>query len=1193
MPFAAHSLISAQHFQLRRFGRQQLSRQGVITIGALVNYQPSTVVLNIAGLTLGTLTTAEKEAFINEFAALLGVSSDLITLTFTAGSLILNMGIDGNKVDTTQDKAFVINTQAAVNQLNDSDITTVIEKSSTQAAITGQPSIARTSTAVSMDPLLLQTTVASTDTYDVINPVVGDSTNTCMYTLINERIVRIDKFGSVGKICNFPESSLSYMFITSDSNFLVIPTNVFSMENINSSGQSNLPYSSPHANKVYVVHISSGTIFINTTVSDFGLGGGFGFNPFNNTIYYCSPYVSTYLQSYTSTISFSDSNILSIPGPSVLDINSNIVFSDIDTGFVCIDAKVERIKISTNTKTRIAGSGVSYSLGGWSNTPQGDRNTWNNSNGNVYGPFEDAPVGTNAWFTYILPNGSAIDRINNRLLVVDTYAQRLRSVDLSGINTEVLTLAGTSPISYGNAINVNGGTLSSSVLSSLGQVGTWDNGINSMPPYEKVNSTYLTSTFNAPSNVTMFGNTILIREANGTRLLANGYVSDFIVMGDIDEPYSPIPNTTRFTFTISADHPDTVIFPYLNLAEVSSIKWGDGLRNDRPSSDTHIYTTPGPHTIEIRGRFTKVPVHISFTPYITNVSHYAGLTDMSAMFLDTISFNQDISNWDTSKVTNMENMFNSAKAFNQPIGAWDTSNVTNMAGMFTRANAFNQPIGTWNTSKVTNMKNMFGNIAQFIDLIQRPFNQPIGAWDTSNVTDMSGMFARTQFNQDISNWNTSKVTNMAKMFESAIMFNQPINTNITTGAWDTSNVTNMASMFDSASVFNQPIGNWDTSNVTSMESMFDNTPYVGTTFDRQSAFNQNISEWDTSNVTNMRRMFSGARSFNQPINTNITTGAWDTSNVTNMSEMFFAAQAFNQPLGDWDTSSVRDMSGMFANVIEGEPSAFDQPIGDWTTSNVRNMSRMFHGATVFNKPIGDWDTTNVGNMDLMFDNALLFNQPIGDWNTSNVGTMRQMFVGTVFNQPIGDWNTSAVVEMSSMFAGARAFNQPIGNWNTGLVYNMRFMFSGATAFNQPIGDWNTSAVQNMESMFMRARAFNQPIGNWNTGSVNTMRYMFSGAIAFNRPMTSWNTTNLIDMSGMFNEAISFNQPIGNWNTRNVRDMRQMFANASAFNQNISSWILVNVNNLVQMFRGVPGYNITPSNYTNITNKAFTLGQSLT
>ena len=86
------------------------------------------------------------------------------------------------------------------------------------------------------------------------------------------------------------------------------------------------------------------------------------------------------------------------------------------------------------------------------------------------------------------------------------------------------------------------------------------------------------------------------------------------------------------------------------------------------------------------------------------------------------SFNDDISQWNTSNVINMNNMFNNATNFDQDISGWDTSNVTNMSYMFYNAFNFNQDIGNWNTSKVTNMGFMFYNAITF--------DQNIRRWDT-------------------------------------------------------------------------------------------------------------------------------------------------------------------------------------------------------------------------------------------------------------------------------------------------------------------------------------------------------------------------------------------------------------------------------------------------------------------------------
>jgi len=183
--------------------------------------------------------------------------------------------------------------------------------------------------------------------------------------------------------------------------------------------------------------------------------------------------------------------------------------------------------------------------------------------------------------------------------------------------------------------------------------------------------------------------------------------------------------------------------------------------------------------------------------------------------------------WDVSMVTDMSGWngtayqgFGGKSTFNGDISQWNTVKVTSMYAMFRSASAFNQDIGRWNIEKVTDMEWMFQTAIAF--------NQDIGSWDTAQVTNMENMFKYAfAFNQDIGSWGTVQVTNMGNMFHYAFAFNQDI------GSWDTVQVTNMNSMFRSASAFNQDIGRWNTEKVTNMNSMF---KYA-------SAFNQDISSW--------------------------------------------------------------------------------------------------------------------------------------------------------------------------------------------------------------------------------------------------------------------------------------------------------------------------------------------------------------
>ena len=158
----------------------------------------------------------------------------------------------------------------------------------------------------------------------------------------------------------------------------------------------------------------------------------------------------------------------------------------------------------------------------------------------------------------------------------------------------------------------------------------------------------------------------------------------------------------------------------------------------------------------------------------------------------------------TSKLTNMKEMFFIKTSFNQDISNWDTSNVRDMESMFQTTDLFNQPLNNWDTSNVTNIKRMFQ--------VATSFNQDISNWNTWKVESMSGMFSESSsFNQPLNNWNTNNVTNMERMFQWASLFNQPLNN------WNTWNVTNMLYMFQWASSFNQDISNWNFNKVKILE----------------------------------------------------------------------------------------------------------------------------------------------------------------------------------------------------------------------------------------------------------------------------------------------------------------------------------------------------------------------------------------
>ena len=509
-----------------------------------------------------------------------------------------------------------------------------------------------------------------------------------------------------------------------------------------------------------------------------------------------------------------------------------------------------------------------------------------------------------------------------------------------------------------------------------------------------------------------------------------------------------------------------------------SVDWGDGTSDSYTTEDyhSHTYSINGVYQVSISGRLSEFGGFGTYEDALISCLSFGELgivslqgafegcsnltvvpssipssvTDVNLMFSDAISFNQDISSWDTSNIVNMSYMFYRANSFNQNINSWNTSNVTNMSYMFSQNTSFNQPLNSWNTSNVTNMNHMFSSSV---------FNQAIGSWNTSSVTNMSRMFSGNSiFNQTIDSWNTSSVTDMSFMFFSSI-FNQPLN------SWNTSSVTTMAGMFY-LSAFNQPIDSWNTSNVISMSSMF-----------RDGVFNQPLNSWITSNVTNMSLMFYQNSAFNQPLS------SWDTSNVTTMSYMFSRCP-FNQPIGSWNVSSVLYMTAMFY-----ENSVFDQPLGSWNVSSVLSFSDMFR-SNIFNQDISLWNTSSATDMTHMFIYNSFFNQDITAWNTASVSSFRGMFSGaTSFNQAIGSWNTSSATNMNYMFYGANSFNQNLGSWNVSSLTTanefLKFISLSTENYDALLAGWGAQIVKSGVLFDGGNSQYSQPVGEyWRNELIN-------------------------------------------------------------------------------------------------------------
>ena len=630
---------------------------------------------------------------------------------------------------------------------------------------------------------------------------------------------------------------------------------------------------------------------------------------------------------------------------------------------------------------------------------------------------------------------------------------------------------------------------------------------------------------------------------------------------------------------------------------------------------------------------------------------------LQEMFYHAISVgnNTDTGNWSwkTPTITNMSTVFYEATSFNQDIGSWDTSNVTNISGMFIGATSFNQDIGSWDTSSVTNMSNIF--------IEATSFNQDIGSWDTNKVKFMSSMFERAaSFNKDINGWDTSHVTRMDRMFFQATSFNHDI------GSWITSNITNMNSMFFGATSFDHDIGNWITSKVTNMDSIFSGA----------TSFDQDIGSWITSNITNMGSMFSGATSFDQDI------GGWNTTIVNNMESMFSGATSFNQDIGGWDTSDVINMRSMFSQAI-----SFDQDLGAWNVGGVYFFEEMFKGVSLsfvnYDALLISWNAQNLRtgrNFDagvsiycsaaaqVAHENmASVFDWAIKDGgvceNTLNIATKYMVFdENTIrpsqidYTDPSNDVVTFSIIGGDDMalfsinsitgdisFINPPDFENPLDvdgdnvylvevtvaddgdpieidtqlitiyinninenlssehfvtTWDASTVrispynaisnYNVDWdndgIFDEFNITGPVIHDYGVSGIKTVRISGQFPRlvfkfSYNNIISvdQWGSNPWQSMQSMFEGPQ--NLVIKAQDTPNLFNCQSlreMFKDSGSIGNSFdtGNWNwkTPTITNMSEMFDGAISFNQDIGSWDTSNVTDMVELFSGATSFN---------------------
>jgi len=121
-----------------------------------------------------------------------------------------------------------------------------------------------------------------------------------------------------------------------------------------------------------------------------------------------------------------------------------------------------------------------------------------------------------------------------------------------------------------------------------------------------------------------------------------------------------------------------------------TIDWGDGNSDTFTDSGTinptHTYSSTGTFTVSFSGEASRISLAQfvgDYTGMVTDILNapsegVTGITSAKDMFygvaFTTTTWNMN--NWDTSQVTDMTRMFRDASSFNQDISSWDVSSLS-------------------------------------------------------------------------------------------------------------------------------------------------------------------------------------------------------------------------------------------------------------------------------------------------------------------------------------------------------------------------------------------------------------------------------------------------------------------------------------------------------------------------------------
>lgn len=569
------------------------------------------------------------------------------------------------------------------------------------------------------------------------------------------------------------------------------------------------------------------------------------------------------------------------------------------------------------------------------------------------------------------------------------------------------------------------------------------------------------------------------------------------------------------------------------------------------------------------------------------------MINLSRMFDQAATFNQDISMWDVGHVTSMNAMFGGARAFNQDLSNWCVKNITSKPTSFdTNATQWTLPKPIWGTCPGGD--NPDTNVIAAEDEYMG-YSEPwiFSATKTNSILENFKLTVSTSYGSDwviLDNDTNERLSSSFGTTNIGIIETYPGN-----GQFD---LTLDMKLLGGSRTFKLYFGvsggsiRFGTENTINGSKAGELNVIQWNSQAPRVSFNirnttLNLPDYIPQEWRNLSSMFNYTNMANPDIS------MWDVSNVTNMEYMFEDATGFNRDLSSWCVTNMtmepyhfrtNTPSWTLPKPVWGTcPSMTNnpEPNGDTLIFTIAADNNVLYN-TPFAIKLGavgdDWQLSNESGVIA----SATFNAPgvsvISDVNNkevrlSSIANKTSTYTLTIdtdivrfqygTSQESGSANISVNVEKFSNTVSRYGFILPTVNLTVpeeipSNVTSFSEMFAHSKYFNQDISMWDTSNVTDMYRMFNHAERFNQDLNGWDVSNVTTMEDMFLHAYEFNGDITRWNVSNVTTMSGTFNAARGFNQDIGMWDVGKVTTMRSIFFDAGSFNQDLSGWNVLTI-----------------------------------